>query len=80
METRNKTNAEHRQTTNEALARHETSIEQIHAILQTILGKLQTLEPPQHLRTMEGENDPPRNPKPYLKLHFPRFNGDDPTG
>ena len=43
MDTRGKTNAEFRNEVNEALARHESSFDQVNATLQAVLMELQAL-------------------------------------
>ncbi|WKA03393.1 hypothetical protein VitviT2T_021504 [Vitis vinifera] len=43
MDTRGKTNAEFRNEVNEALARHESSFDQVNATLQAVLTELQAL-------------------------------------
>ena len=97
MDTRGKTNAEFRNEVNEALARHESSFDQINLALQAMLTELQTLrtshnqnsnspeinpfapEGPSHShtsRSLISSSQPPH----HLKLSFPRFDGNDPTG
>ena len=97
MDTRGKTNGEFRNEVNEALARHESSFDQINLALQAVLTELQTLrtshnqnsnsleinpfapEGPSHphtSRSLISSSQPPH----HLKLSFPRFNGNDPTG
>ena len=97
MDTRGKTNAEFRNEVNEALARHESSFDQINLALQVVLTKLQTLRTshnqnsnsleinpfvpegpshPQTSRSLISSSQPPH----HLKLSFPRFDGNDPTG
>nr|GEY27471.1 Ty3/gypsy retrotransposon protein [Tanacetum cinerariifolium] len=72
METqpKKKTQAEFQQDTEERFARHD-------AMLERILGGLQKLTTKQDKRD-EGQSG--GNPKPYLKLQFPRFGGEDPRG
>ena len=41
MDTRGKSNAEFRSEVSDALARHEASVEQVHAALQAVLTELQ---------------------------------------
>ncbi|KAL6313182.1 hypothetical protein AAG906_016770 [Vitis piasezkii] len=90
MDTRGKTNAEFRNDVNEILARHDTSFDQVNAVLQEVLTELQAL------RASHNQNTSPRDasshphtsrsniisdhPHQHLKLSFPKFNGDDPTG
>ena len=90
MDTRGKTNAEFHNDVNEILARHDTSFDQVNAVLQEVLTKLQGL------RASHNQNTSPRDasshphtsrsniisdhPPQHLKLSFPNFNGDDPTG
>ena len=106
MDTRGKSNAEFRSEVSDALARHEASVEQVHAALQAVLTELQALRTSQQTNNSQPINtttQPEVNPltgegsshyplavhfnpntdqtRPsQLKLHFPRFNGDDPTG
>ncbi|KAL6313963.1 hypothetical protein AAG906_011693 [Vitis piasezkii] len=94
MDTRDKTNAEFH---NDALARHESSFDQINAALQSVLTELQVLRVshtipatlPEFNPFYQGDTSHPSNtvkpytpndPHPYLKLHFPKFNGEDPIG
>ena len=90
MDTRGKTNAEFHNDVNEILARHDTSFDQVNAVLQEVLTELQAL------RASHNQNTSPRedsshphtsrsniisdHPHQHLKLSFPKFNGDDPTG
>ncbi|XP_034693910.1 uncharacterized protein LOC117920466 [Vitis riparia] len=90
MDTRGKTNAEFRNDVNEILARHDTSFDQVNAVLQEVLTELQAL------RASHNQNSSPHDdsshphtsrfniisdhPHQHLKLSFPKFNGDDPTG
>ncbi|KAL5769060.1 hypothetical protein ACOSQ2_015843 [Xanthoceras sorbifolium] len=95
METRGKINAEFRNEVNEILARHESSFDQVNAILQAILTELQSLRISRSPHKVNTELNPfaPRESshrpdQPYfnnrshhhLKLSFPKFNGEDPTG
>ncbi|GFY85782.1 hypothetical protein Acr_04g0005200 [Actinidia rufa] len=94
MDTRGKSNTEFRSEVSEVLARHESSFDQIHATLQTILTDLQALKAQTNISTT-GDVNPfavgdasqttkpypqPRTPNSTLKLHFPKFTGEDPTG
>ncbi|XP_057477242.1 uncharacterized protein LOC130764954 [Actinidia eriantha] len=94
MDTRGKSNTEFRSEVSEVLARHESSFDQIHATLQTILTDLQALKAQTNVSTT-GDVNPfavgdtsqttkpypqPRTPNSTLKLHFPKFTGEDPTG
>ncbi|GFS45713.1 hypothetical protein Acr_00g0097650 [Actinidia rufa] len=87
-------NTEFRSEVSEVLARHESSFDQIHATLQTILTDLQALKAQTNISTI-GDVNPfavgdasqttkpypqPRTPNSTLKLHFPKFTGEDPTG
>lgn len=90
MDTRGKTNAEFHNNVNEILARHDTSFDQVNVVLQEVLTELQAL------RASYSQNTSPRDdsshphtsrsniindhPHQHLKLSFPKFNGDDPTG
>ncbi|GFZ14270.1 hypothetical protein Acr_24g0004600 [Actinidia rufa] len=92
MDTRGKSNTEFRSEVSEVLARHESSFDQIHATLQTILTDLQALKAQTNISTT-GDVNPfavgdasqttkpypqPRTPNSTLKLHFPKFTGEDP--
>ncbi|KAL5771463.1 hypothetical protein ACOSP7_015617 [Xanthoceras sorbifolium] len=95
METRGKINAEFRNEVNEILARHESSFDQVNATLQAILTELQSLRISRSPHKVNTELNPfapgessYRPDQPYfnnrshrhLKLSFPKFNGEDPTG
>ena len=100
MDTRNKSNAEFRNEVNEALARHESSLDQVHATLQTIMADIQSMRVPHSPNSNPTETNPfapnestrhPIQPNSHatsqndrshhhLKLSFPKFNGEDPTG
>ncbi|GMP48585.1 hypothetical protein CsSME_00015886 [Camellia sinensis var. sinensis] len=94
MDTRGKTNTEFRNEVSEILARHGSNFDQIHNTLQLILAKLQTLQlsPPAepdfnitNINPFGSSLNPRLNPEPSkpainLKLSFPKFIGDDPTG
>ncbi|XP_028115673.1 uncharacterized protein LOC114313491 [Camellia sinensis] len=104
MDTRAKSNAEFRNEVSEVLARHESSFDQIHGTLQTVLTELQTMRVSQNTVPLDNpfaqaetsHNRPlpaTNNQSPshgttnthdrnytHLKLSFPKFNGDDPTG
>ena len=97
MDTCGKTNAEFRNEVNEALARHESSFDQINLALQAVLTELQTLRTTHNQNSNSLEINPfalegPSHPHPsrslisssqpphHLKLSFPRFDGNDPTG
>ncbi|GFZ10009.1 hypothetical protein Acr_21g0006080 [Actinidia rufa] len=94
MDTRGKSNTEFRNEVYEVLARRESSFDQIHATLQTILTDLQALKAQTNISTT-GDVNPfavgdasqstkpypqPRTPNSTLKLYFPKFTGEDPTG
>ncbi|XP_028065295.1 uncharacterized protein LOC114268339 [Camellia sinensis] len=95
MDTRAKSNAEFRNEVSEILARHESSFDQIHGTLQTVLTELQSMrishstapidnpfaqtETSQNRLLSTTNNTPDRN-HTHLKLSFPKFSGDDPTG
>ena len=51
MDTRGKSNMEFRNEVNETLARHESSFDQIHAALKTVITELQALRPLQNTNT-----------------------------
>ncbi|KAL6311434.1 hypothetical protein AAG906_035879 [Vitis piasezkii] len=94
MDTRGKTNAEFRNEVNEALARHESSFDQVNATLQAVLTELQALcnssanhSQPKSTLCTEGSVHHPHTTtaitnrptfSQHLKLNFPRFNGEDP--
>ncbi|KAH9651124.1 hypothetical protein KPL70_026631 [Citrus sinensis] len=101
MDTRSKTNAEFRSEVNEILARHESSFDQVNAILQTLLTELQSLRVSRNSNHPNTEINPfasgesshqparPDTQRPSssldhnhhnLKLSFPKFGRDDPTG
>ena len=98
MDTRGKSNAEFRNEVNEALARHESSFDQVNAALQAVLTELQAIRVSRghdnnssdvnpfapNDSTNQSMTRPHHNPDPFphhhLKLLFPRFSGDDPTG
>ncbi|KAL5810054.1 hypothetical protein ACOSQ4_026622 [Xanthoceras sorbifolium] len=94
METRGKTNAEFCNEVNKILARHESCFDQVNAALQSILTELQSLHNSRSLHKVDTELNPfapgesshcPYQPyfnnrsHHYLKLSFPKFNGEDPT-
>ena len=58
MDTRGKTNAEFRNEVNETLGRHETSFDQLHTALQTILTKLQAIRTTQRTQTNSTDINP----------------------
>ncbi|KAL5781782.1 hypothetical protein ACOSP7_006811 [Xanthoceras sorbifolium] len=58
MGTQNETNAEFRNEVHEILGRHESSIEEVHATLQTVLTELQSLRASQN----HSQNQPEINP------------------
>ncbi|XP_057481136.1 uncharacterized protein LOC130768158 [Actinidia eriantha] len=93
MDTRGKTNAEFRNEVNEALTRHESNFDQVHATLQTVLTEIQALRstrsshhPEVNSLAQEGSSHHPHatsSTATYnhsLKLRFPNFNGEDPMG
>ncbi|KAJ0919051.1 hypothetical protein HanRHA438_Chr05g0225021 [Helianthus annuus] len=65
-------NTEFQQETEERFAKYD-------ALFEKILGELQTLNVRKEQKD-DGVLTINANHKPYLKLHFPRFSGDDPTG
>ncbi|KAL5718323.1 hypothetical protein ACHQM5_011236 [Ranunculus cassubicifolius] len=86
MGTRAKTNAEFRDDVNEALARHESSFDQVNATLQTVSRNSNTNYPEinpfaagksSHCPTLARSNTDNHQ---QLKLFFPKFNGEDPDG
>ena len=90
MDTRSKTNAEFRNDVSEMLAKHESNFDQLHAAMQTVLTELQAMRtsknpgiPPQEINPFaqsEASNPNRELYQPPLKLTFPRFAGEDPTG
>ncbi|KAL5555249.1 hypothetical protein UlMin_037485 [Ulmus minor] len=92
MDTRGKTNAEFRNDVNDILAQHETSFDQVNTALQAVLTELQALRASHSQNTSSLEPNESSHPNTsrsntindhshqHLKLSFPRFNGDDPTG
>lgn len=100
MATRNQTNAEFRNEVHEILGRHESSIDEIHSTLQTILRELQSLRASQIHQTNNidtnpfapteqsyqfnrpsaSHSQPSTHHNNHLKLTFPKFDGEDPTG
>jgi hypothetical protein len=97
MDTRGKSNAEFRNEVNEALARHESSFDQVNSALQAVLTELQALRTIRNPNPNSPEINPfatkgssqfhtscslntNGQPCPQLKLSFPRFDGNDPTG
>ena len=109
METRSKSNAEFRNEVSEILARHESSFDQVHATLQTVLAELQALRATRNQPQVPNTDDvnpfavgeafqstnrnlpittnqtvtqipPLLVPNSNLKLYFPKFTGEDPTG
>ncbi|KAD3641342.1 hypothetical protein E3N88_30566 [Mikania micrantha] len=67
-----RSNAEFQQETDERLAKHEELLEGILAELKNLSSSGAHTGP--HAGTLATTN------KPYLKLHFPRFDGGDPAG
>ncbi|KAL5754672.1 hypothetical protein ACOSP7_022892 [Xanthoceras sorbifolium] len=95
METRKKTNAEFRSEVNEILAQHKSSFNQVNSALQAILTELQSLRISRSPHKADTELNPfapgefSHRPNQsyfnnrshhHLKLSFPKFNGEDPTG
>ncbi|KAL5857738.1 hypothetical protein ACOSQ3_005196 [Xanthoceras sorbifolium] len=101
MTTRNQTNVEFRNEVHEILGRHESSIDEVHSTLQTILTELQSLRTSQGTPANNSEVNPiaqtesshhinqptvsytqpsPHQKNHHLKLNFPKFDGEDPTG
>ncbi|KAJ8628809.1 hypothetical protein MRB53_022132 [Persea americana] len=82
MDTRGKTNAEFCNEVHEILAWHESSFDQVHSSLQTILTELQAMR----ISRSPTKHNPEINPFAFthdhrhLKLSFPKFGGEDPTG
>ncbi|KAL5753596.1 hypothetical protein ACOSP7_021816 [Xanthoceras sorbifolium] len=85
MGTRNQTNAEFRNEVYEILERHESSVYQVYATLQTMLTELQLL------RISQNHSQPLPDINPFistdsndrnhhLKLNFPKFSDEDPQG
>ncbi|KAJ8641843.1 hypothetical protein MRB53_018537 [Persea americana] len=101
MDTRGKTNAEFRNEVHEILAKHESSIDQVHSTLQTIMTKLQATCVSHSSTKLDFDINPfasggsshqfgrtegnwathtTDHAHHHLKLNFPAFSGDDPTG
>lgn len=100
MNARNQSNAEFRNEVQEVLGRHESSLDQVHATLRTVLSERQSLHNAQASHTNSSDTNPfaPAessrqaakltssntsnlpNHNYHLKLNFPTFNGEDPTG
>lgn len=89
MDTWGKTNAEFRNEVNEALARHESSFNQVNNTLQQVLMELQSMRISHSPRPMPQEINPfstgesstnRGNHHQSFKLTFPKFDGDDPNG
>lgn len=92
MDTCGKSNAEFHNDVNEILAQHESNFDQVNATLQRVLTELKALRTsspsPSHpeMNPFEREESShPHNshsnttnghPHQYLKLSFPKFNGD----
>lgn len=58
MATRNQSNAEFRNEVQEILGRHESSLDQVHATLQTVLSELQSLRASQASHGIASEVNP----------------------
>ena len=58
MDTRGKSNAEFRTEVNDALARHESSFDQVNAALQAVLTELQAIRTQKHPNTNPPEINP----------------------
>lgn len=69
---RKRNNAEIQQENEERFAKHEAMLERILGELQALTARIESKS-----AAMLTNNS---NCKPYLKLRFPRFGGDDPTG
>ncbi|KAL5852866.1 hypothetical protein ACOSQ3_007984 [Xanthoceras sorbifolium] len=86
MGTRNQTNAEFHNEVHEILEDHESSIDQVHATLQTVLTELQSLQSSQHINPPSASYSHPSNThgsndrNHHLKLKFSKFSGEDPQG
>jgi hypothetical protein len=81
MEGRKRTNAEFQAETDQRFAQNEAMFEKILTEMQSINVSLQA-QRDQHLvgSPSGGGKLVPHPLKPYLKLSFPRFTGDDPAG
>lgn len=89
MDTKGKSNVEFRSEVMETLARHESGFDQVGTTLQAVHTELQALRASwilpkvnpfareEHPHTSWTPTEPPRS---HLKLSFPMFAGQDPTG
>ncbi|GJZ37165.1 transposon ty3-G gag-pol polyprotein [Tanacetum coccineum] len=73
METRKKTLEQYQQETNE-------NFEKFSALMTQLIADMKTLKEKEPSGSGSGKLVAGGEVKPYLKLHFPRFSGDDPTG
>lgn len=80
METRKISNAEFQQQTQDRLAQHEAIFEKILAEMQSLNTSMQAMRGQKPEGSGAGGAPATTNHKPYLKLSFPRFSGDEPTG
>ncbi|KAL5736044.1 hypothetical protein ACOSQ2_030832 [Xanthoceras sorbifolium] len=83
MCTRNQTNAEFVNEVHEILGRHESSIDKVDATLQTLeINPFASTESSQHVNLPSANNSQPSTDRKhhYLKLNFPKFDGNDPQG
>lgn len=89
MDTQSRTNAEFRSEVSDTLDRHEASIGQVNATLQTVLSELQAIRIATHSPHQVPEENPfshgemsthfGNDSSQHLpKLLFPRFDGEDP--
>ncbi|KAJ0925632.1 putative retrotransposon gag domain-containing protein [Helianthus annuus] len=81
MENRKRTNAEFQQDTEARFAQHDAMFEKILSEMQSLHVSLQGLRDNNSIGSSSGGGKPITNThKPYLKLAFPRYNGEDPAG
>ncbi|WJZ94681.1 hypothetical protein VitviT2T_013519 [Vitis vinifera] len=73
MDTRGKTNAEFRNDVNEILARHDTSFDQVNAVLQEVLTELQALRASHNQNTSPQQYFDFKNIAPEQQVHLASF-------
>ncbi|KAL5746499.1 hypothetical protein ACOSP7_027645 [Xanthoceras sorbifolium] len=81
MGTRNQTNAEFRNEVYEILGCHESSIDKVHATLQTPkINPFAPTESSQYVNLPSASHSQPSTNRKHhhLKLNFPKFDGNDP--
>jgi hypothetical protein len=83
MDARKKTNVEFKQETTDRFAQHDAMFEKILSEMRSLNSSFQALReqtPPGSSGASGSGVLAKNNPKPYLKLLFPRFNGGEPAG